>query len=194
MTEKTNATEQKPSAPLLLTNKEMLDQSTTLELQTICRGKEQDLKFYILLDDIHGNRFWQEFDGINKDDVVRQNKIFKMGQEKFADHPCSQEEVRDIRDIVIAISTLAGLFEYSENDTMLLLDNAVVKYAYNVYKKRTGYTDTIQSLETNEEFLSFITVISYYIKEYFEMLGAVKESVEQATVEQAKEGDMPNGK
>ena len=156
------------------------------QLHDVCRIVGENFQFYILMDDIDGNKFWSKFDGVHKEEAIHANKAFKAGQQKFRDDPLSAADVEQMRNIMTAVATLSVLFEYSQEDIEHLTGNAIVKFAFDLYKRDLKKPDSLklQDMPADDvELAAYVTKVSFVFEEYSELLNKVKASVEEATTE-----------
>jgi len=165
-------------------------------LHDVCRVIANKFQFYVLVDDLDGNKFWHPFDGVHLGEALMVNQAFKSGQEKYREHPLSQQDVEDMRNILTAVATLAQLFDYTDEDVVKLTDSAIVKLAFNIYKRDEKKPQSLKlsDMEPKDPVLgAYVAKISFVFNEYSQILSKIDASVEEATVEAAKLPEDNNG-
>ena len=76
--------------------------------------------------------------------------------------------------------------EYSQEDIEHLTGNAIVKFAFDLYKRDLKKPDSLklQDMTADDvELAAYVTKVSFVFEEYSELLSKVKASVEEATTE-----------
>ena len=171
------------------------------QLHDVCRVIADKFQYYVLVDDIDGHKFWHPFDGVHLGEALMVNDAFKAGQKKYRDNPMTQQDVEDMRNILTAVATLAELFEYDEEAITTITDSAIVKFAFNLYKRDEKKPPELKlkDMEPKDPVLgSYVAKVTFVFNEYSEMLAKVTASVEEAVTDAAKlsEGDnngQPDG-
>ena len=159
-----------------------IEQIENHQLHDVCRVIANNFQFYILVDDLDGNKFWHPFDGIHVEEAINANKAFKAGQQKYREDPLTQEDVESMRNIMTAVATLSVLFEYTEEQIVQLTDSAIVKFAFDLYKRDTKNAELKFSdinLE-NSELAAYVTKVTFVFEEYRNLIMKVQASVDEA--------------
>ena len=159
-----------------------IEQIENHQLHDVCRVIANNFQFYILVDDLDGNKFWHPFAGIHVEEAINANKAFKAGQQKYREDPLTQEDVESMRNIMTAVATLSVLFEYTEEQIVQLTDSAIVKFAFDLYKRDTKNAELKFSdinLE-NSELAAYVTKVTFVFEEYRNLIMKVQASVDEA--------------
>ena len=166
------------------------------KLHDVCRVIANKFQFYVLVDDMDGNKFWHPFDGVHLGEALMVNDAFKAGQKKYRESPLSQQDVEDMRNIMTAVATLGVLFEYTEEDILKITDSAIVKLAFNIYKRDEKKDPSLKlsNMEHNDPVLgAYVAKVTFVFNEYSEMLAKIHASVDEATTEADKVPEGNNG-
>ena len=155
------------------------------QLYDVCRVVGDGFQFYILVDDLDGNKFWMKFDGVHRDEAINVNKTFKAGQQQYRDRPLTMEDVESMRNIMTAVATLAVLFEYDEQAITDITFSAIVKFAFDLYRKDNKKPDLKLSdmPQDDPELAAYVTKVTFAFEEYRQLVDKVQASVDEATKE-----------
>ena len=159
-----------------------IEQIENHQLHDVCRVIANNFQFYILVDDLDVNKFWHPFDGIHEEEAINANKAFKAGQQKYREDPLTQEDVESMRNIMTAVATLSVLFECTDEQIVQLTDSAIVKFAFDLYKRDTKNAELKFSdinLE-NSELAAYVTKVTFVFEEYRNLIMKVQASVDEA--------------
>lgn len=162
---------------------DLIELEKTAELHKVVRVVDKAFRPYILLDDIDGNRFWNPING-TKEYTIDTNEKFKKAQVLYKENPPTAEEVSNLREVVTAISVLCGYLELGEETAGNLLDNVIVKFSYELYKRVKDPNAKLEDLRENADLAVYINMTTCLIKSFLEIRDQVKASVEQAMNEQ----------
>lgn len=169
----------------IVTKEELKTLIETEPLYTVVRVKDDDYKYHILLDDIVGEKFWSPFSG-DVEFAKKSNEWFKQGQKLFEDRPLTQEESNELRECLLAISTLGNFFQWTEETVGSFMDNLIVTFSYRLYAKKNGDKALpLEQLSENEEFMTYLNATAIFVKAYAELVCEVKASVKTAAEDQA---------
>lgn len=159
------------------------------KLGDVCRVLEENFQFYLLVDDLDGNKFWHPFDGVHLEEALNVNKTFKAGQKKYREHPLTSEDVEAMRNIMTAVATLSVLFEYTDDEIVQLTDNAIVKFAFDLYKRDLKKPKELKLTDMSpedQELAAYVTKVTFVFEEYRDIISKVQASVEEAKTDANK--------
>ena len=167
------------------------------KLHDVCRVIANNFQFYILVDNADGDKFWHPFDGVHVKEAIMANEAFKEGQRKYRENPLSAQDVEDMRNVMTAIATLAVLFEYKDEEVIALTDHAIVRLAFNLYKrdekKDESFKFTDIKSEDNPKIGAYVTKVAFAFEAYQQMVDKVKASVDEAKTDVNKLPEDDNG-
>ena len=181
-------------AKVYTTMEQAIEKIEEHKLHDICRVIGNNFQFYILVDDLDGNKFWHPFDGVHYQEALNANSAFKAGQQKYREKPLTAEDVEHMRNIMTAVATLSVLFEYTEEMIVQLTDNAIVKFAFDLYRRDVKKPDLkLSDLQPDDpEMGAYVSKVTFAFEEYKSLLEKVQSSVDEATTEAAKVPEEEN--
>lgn len=141
---------------------------------------------YALLDDVDGKTYWYDTNGKTTTEILKLNECYKEGQRKFKENKVSREFLEMMREVLLAISVLGNFFEWSDETVKQLVDSAIVELAVGLYKKDKSFTGTADDLENNDEFTSYIQMVTMYARTFVGIVQSVRSSAQQADAETSK--------
>jgi len=152
------------------------------KLGDVCRVVSDNFTFFVLVDDLDGNKFWHPFDGVNVEEALMANRVFKAGQKKLRENPFSPADVEALKNVLLAVNIISQLFEYDKDAIVTLTDNAIVRFSFNMYKRDTKQKDLkIEDLDaTSEEFAAYVSATAFMFKEFSDMMDQIRANVEEA--------------
>lgn len=174
-----------------------LDAIDSHKLHDTCRVVANNFQFYILVDDADGNKFWHPFDGVHLKEAIMANEAFKEGQRKYRENPLSAQDVEDMRNVMTAIATLAVLFEYKDEEVISLTDHAIVRLAFNIYKRDEKKDESFKFADLKPEdhpkLGAYVTKVTFAFEAYQLMVAKVQASVDEAKTDVHKLPEDDNG-
>ena len=169
-------------AKIYQTMEQAVEKINEHKLYDVCRVIANNFQFYLLVDDLDGNKFWHPFDGVHVQEAINVNKVFKTGQQQYREKPLTQEDVEAMRNIMTAVATLSVLFEYTDEQIIQLTDNAIVKFAFDLYKKDKGCPDLkfTEADPDDADLAAYVTKVTFVFEEYRSLIEKVQASVDEA--------------
>ena len=165
------------------------------KLGDVCRIISENFQFYLLVDDLDGNKFWHPFDGVHLEEALNVNKAFKVGQKKYRQNPLTSDDVEAMRIIMTAVATLSVLFEYTDEEIVQLTDNAIVKFAFDLYKRDLNKPKDLKLTDVgldDQELAAYVTKVTFVFEEYRDIISKVQASVEEAKTDVHKVEENAN--
>ena len=183
MNDANNSSPTEPSQP---TNEPMSVHEVELEklaetspLHTVVKVVEKNFQEFILLKDYEDKKFWNVING-DKDFTIKTNEWFNQGQRLYKDKcPMTKDDYSRLREVVTAISILGNYFDWDEETISIMMDQFLIKFSYDLYKRTTGSTKKVEDLANDDEFMPYMQMVAALVKSFTKLHEMVVSSLEE---------------
>lgn len=139
---------------------------------------------YILLKDVDGNPYWRQYGGEPIEDVRKFHEWELEAQRKFKEETRSQEEMDELRNIILSLSIVVGFFDLGDM-TNELDEQLVTRVALKWYCKdnQLEYTPATAYKHADDDGVApYFHLAMFYINSFIETMRSVKANVSQQKV------------
>ena len=174
---------------IMYNKKDLADAALKHDIETIVYVADEMFRPYILLKDIDDNPYWRPYDG-QPIEMVRKYHAWELeAQKQFKEKSRSQEEIDELRNVLLAVQVVYGFFELEEQKddtfigdvlTVVSTKTALMWYCKDLNKKyedvRKGVDDPGEKSTLN----AYFSLSWYYISNFFNVLRTVSENAAAA--------------
>ena len=152
--------------------------ASTLPLHSTVKVVEKNFEEMILLADYTGAKFWNPING-DKDFTIKTNEWFNQGQKLYKEKcPMTKEDYSTLREVATAISILSNFFDWGEDVVSTMMDQFLIKFSYDLYKRNTGSTKKVEELANDEGYMAYMHMTAALIKIFTKLHEMVASTLE----------------